>query len=528
MSLPSPHTLGLPRKFVTWRTDQEAAIWDMLESSHRFPCLTAPTGAGKSAIYVAYAMLRRWELDPGQRYRALILTATRALQDQLSEEFAKLSSDVRGQSNYPCEIQPVTVDKAPCHGDWQCHLKTKGCRYFDTVRRAAKVETVVSNYAFWFHARRTKAIGAFDLLVCDEAHAALQVLSDHLRIRITNYEIHTLLGMEDPPDDAKRWPTWATQARVRLKKLIVSAGQVAAKYATNFSPSGAHSQVSYYRDIADRLARLEAVNPIDWIMQREMGGNCIWDVVRPGDYAENLLFRRTPKVILVSATLGDATLDMLKVPASERLRREYPSRVPVSRRPVYYIPTTRVDRSTSPTQLRYWLTRIDNIVRSRGDRKGVIHAVSYSRAQYILHHSNFRDRMISHADAGGIQQAVYQFKTAPPGAVLVSPSATTGLDFPYELCEYQVIAKVPYPDGRDLVVAARTAEWKDWPKWQAIQTVVQAAGRAIRSSDDWAECFIVDDHWSYLRKSKAYAPRWFWDACREVATLPDPIARSRG
>ena len=34
------------------------------------------------------------------------------------------------------------------------------------------------------------------------------------------------------------------------------------------------------------------------------------------------------------------------------------------------------------------------------------------------------------------------------GTVLVSPSVSTGYDFPGRECEWQFICKVPFPDGR--------------------------------------------------------------------------------
>jgi len=71
-------------------------------------------------------------------------------------------------------------------------------------------------------------------------------------------------------------------------------------------------------------------------------------------------------------------------------------------------------------------------------------------------------------------QVVEQFKKMPSPAVLVSPSVTTGYDFPAELynINYIIVGKLPYPDSKDPVTQARQEEDKSWSSFLAMETLV--------------------------------------------------------
>ena len=56
-----------------------------------------------------------------------------------------------------------------------------------------------------------------------------------------------------------------------------------------------------------------------------------------------------------------------------------------------------------------------------------------------------------------------------------------------------------------------------------MQQLVQACGRGVRSVTDWCESIIIDDNirW-FLKRYRRFAPRWFLQAYKSIATLPDP------
>ncbi|MEE9569546.1 MAG: DEAD/DEAH box helicase family protein, partial [Candidatus Binatia bacterium] len=172
--VPNPQDLGLPPKFSSWRAKQDDAILACIDRPERFVALALPTGSGKSAVYVSQAVLTD--------KRTCILTSTKGLQTQLTDDFNTTGMlDVRGQNSYDCILidpsdnrgKTVAVDHGPCHFGHRCKFKENGCTYFDAVAAARKAKLVVTNYSFWMSIHAfSEGLGKFDVLVCDEVHAA--------------------------------------------------------------------------------------------------------------------------------------------------------------------------------------------------------------------------------------------------------------------------------------------------------------------------------------------------------------------
>jgi Rad3-related DNA helicase len=168
-----------------------------------------------------------------------------------------------------------------------------------------------------------------------------------------------------------------------------------------------------------------------------------------------------------------------------------------------------------------WLARIDQIVKSRLASKGIIHTVSYDRARDIVRANGYGPWAIVHGSNDAAMK-VKAFKHRQAPAFLVSPSMTTGWDFPHDECRWQVIAKVPFPDGRSLIHQERAKQDPKLPYYMAWQTLVQAAGRGVRAEDDYCETFVIDDHFDWLwHKYGDLAPAWFKAAIMKAPALPN-------
>jgi Rad3-related DNA helicase len=131
--------------------------------------------------------------------------------------------------------------------------------------------------------------------------------------------------------------------------------------------------------------------------------------------------------------------------------------------------------------------------------------------------------MITNQRGESITHVLEAFRSANPGTVLISPSVSTGYDFPGRQCEWQFICKVPFPDGRAKIQQARQADDREYGPYGAMQTLVQFFGRSMRSKDDRSEGFICDDHlqW-FLPKYRHLAPKSFHSHFRMVTNVPPP------
>ena len=553
----APSDIGLPRKFTAFRRNQAEVILDIASSRKRFSMLSTPTGAGKSIIYLSVARLANM--------RAVVLTSTKGLQAQLLSDFASMGLiDVRGQNNYACvAVEPggplsdyaspgTTCDDGPCHVGIECPYKTSvmedeesGCLYYDAVRRARNAKLVVTNYAYWMTSNaymEKGALGKFDLIILDEAHAAPDELAEFCSVRMDRDEVRATLNVDLPPFDegTEAWVSWASE----VSKTANAKREAAERDMAASGAGGRRSAARYVRRLRDlckkleklskayRWLRTEASKPdvlmpgmqTDWVAEKTETG-AVFSPVWAHAYAEDCLFSAVPRAILASAVLQRAAARYLGIPDNALDFTEMGSTFDPARRPFIYIPTTNVDRNMNEGQVRVWLNQIDNIIADRLDRKGIIHTRSYDRARVILQRSRHRQHMLSHTSRT-VRDTVARFKNSAAPCILVSPSVEEGYDFIGDLCRYQILAKVPFVDSRSLLMQARHRSDKNYLNYLTALSIIQQVGRGMRAEDDWAESFIVDDHWSWVSRvmiKQGLLPRWFTSAFKIAASRPAPI-----
>lgn len=510
-----PQHLGLPPRFVDWRHNQlDALIW-AAEQDSRFVVLNMPTGSGKSLVYMALAALA----EPD---RVCVLTSARGLQDQLahtrSGDFREMVVDVRGQSNYLCELEapnPVTVEQGICHLGVQCLLKHHGCHYYDALRRAKYARVVVTNYSFWLHAQEhAEGIGQFRMLILDEAHEAPDELARFLAVKMDQQDI-ALVGKGNPPMEG--WERWAADATPGMEQRLVNLQTRVPKQGR--TPGGLSWDIRRYRSLVSRLKSLSAADA-GWVMDTSEGGYQ-WDPVNVAARAESFLFRGVDKVLFTSATVRPKTLALLGVDSFAF--REWPSTFSPNRRPVIWVPTVRMRHDGGQEMMRTWVNQIDRIVARRQNRKGIIHTVSYWRAKYLMEHSRFAPMMVSHTGAS-TRDVVARFKASKDPVILVSPSMGTGWDFPYKECEYQIVGKIAFPDNRSQVMQVRTKADKELSNYLAAVELVQTVGRGMRAEDDVCETLVIDDNiqW-FLHRNRKFFPKWFLESFQKSEVVPAPL-----
>lgn len=494
-----------------WRPGQRLAIRQALAAKTPHVLIQAPTGAGKTAIALAIQ-----QLDRG---RWVTLTASKGLMTQYGLE-APWLTDVRGMSNYVCQAaEPdgehealfprrrasVMCDEGPCRSGLACGLRESGCTYYDQYHAAVQSRTPLTNYDYWLASRRWgQGLGRVDGLICDEAHDSPDKLLSACRLELPAREMP-----RRRPRTLALWRAWAHSRRLELQ------GQ----------DTGDHPDQRMKRqrliDVLERMDTLDA----SWQWDPTEAGGVTFEPTRPKLLAP-LLFKGVRKVVYLSATATPATLDVLGIGHADRTIVTLKSHFPVARRPVYAIATCRVDHRWSDADQRFWLQQMDDFIEARRDRKGLLHTVSYGRQQWLLRQSRHRGMMLAPRDARSLEAAVRRFKASREPLILVSPSLTTGFDFPYAQCEYNILCKVPFPDTRSRIMQARVKATPGYRLVVAATQIQQAAGRGMRAADDSCEIAIFDDHfrWLYYYHPELFQ-QWFLDAIVPMRRLPTPRPR---
>jgi Rad3-related DNA helicase len=365
-----------------------------------------------------------------------------------------------------------------------------------------------------------EGLGNFDLMVMDEGHNVPDELSGFLSVELEAYDIEQVMRAKMMPDGANidDWRKWAAFHGGQLRAAY-DLLQEKIKAARASKSKVDHSMMRQAGQMKRTLQKVLAVAGMkdEWVFERQ-GKTMKFDPVWPAKYAEAVLFRKTPKVVIFSATIRQKTAQVLGI--TDYDFNEYPSTFPKDRRPIYHIPTCQMNHRTDEMSMRKWLRTIDLIIGQRPGTKGIIHTVSFARRNQVMQHSEHRSIMIAN-DSSNTRYVVERFKTMDPPAILVSPSLTTGWDFPYDACDWQIIGKIPFPDNRPQVIQARMKSDKDYTNYMAAQILIQMTGRGMRAEDDWCENFIIDDNieW-FVWKFKQFFPKWWIESFQKTNIVP--------
>lgn len=506
-----PYELGLPSKFKEWRSGQILALERSLYSDKRFLAHSMPVGEGKSLYCVAHAII--------SGKRACYLTVTKGLQNQLLKDFSEIGMvDIRGRSNYSCPTA-LNCEEGNCG---------KECTGYEPARiEAEKAPLVVTNYAYYMASNiYGRGIGKFDLLICDEGHDIHDEICSAMTLVVSYQEANKIgLRMPDVKDPIQKWREWGTSSLsvcseklVHLKEASDGERMTSGRVSTSTA-----KEITAWTKLETKCKMI--VNIVgDWIVDRTNIGvklEPLWGK----QYADKILFQDTKQILVVSATMVRKTMDLLGIPAEECDYHEYPSSFPVRRSPVYFFGPCRIDNKTPREYLSLWLARIDNIIRARQDRKGIIHTISYDRQGMIRENSEFSSIMLAPKGSVSTQSDIEYFKVCDPPTILISPSIVTGYDFPGSEAEYNIIVKVPFLDSRVKIIKARQESDPTYSPYITAQSIVQAHGRTMRAEWDQSETFILDQHinW-FIRVHKDLFPFWFHRLIVRPSGLPVPPA----
>jgi Rad3-related DNA helicase len=167
---------------------------------------------------------------------------------------------------------------------------------------------------------------------------------------------------------------------------------------------------------------------------------------------------------------------------------------------------------TMPLLIKY----TQKIIEKFHDKKGLIHCNSYKVGQALYEHlkrTQHSNRIIFPKNAEERENAFKEHSSSKMPTVIISPSMTEGFDFAGKLAEWQIIAKVPFPNMGDKHTCARKDVDDAWYKMETIKTIVQACGRIVRSENDKGVTYIMDSDINRLldRNSELF-PKWWLSA----------------
>jgi hypothetical protein len=233
--------------------------------------------------------------------------------------------------------------------------------------------------------------------------------------------------------------------------------------------------------------------------------------INPAAFADRLLGYQSKRV-LMSATIGDVEMLAKELGIEDYEFHSFPHNIPRERRPVYMTDAPPMSyRSTWKDYEKQADVIFEICCRHKGERI-LIHTTRWKHARELadkLARRGLQDRVwVPEQGIGRIKQTSKLTDPQYTAMIAIGPSFWEGLDLRQDLCRAVIVAKIPFSDRSDPVIAARLKQkgGNNWDRWCAALKVVQGCGRAVRDADDYAIAYIADGNWNRV---KSFAPRWF-------------------
>jgi Rad3-related DNA helicase len=522
-----------------------------LDQGYHYLLLDAGTGIGKSAIAVTLA---------NYFSSAYLVTITKQLQDQYHNDFK--FQVLKGRNNFDCiegmVFKDTTCDNGLCQtADLLCDhgISRKGelicfnnmwgqpwyfnsedpCHYWLQKGKSVQSPITLMNYSSFFpEMNYMEHFGERVLAVFDEVHNMENQVMDQLSLELSNKnlkkdfdeylerlieidELHSIpyISKEDFTEDVDFWKEHIVKFNDAYKSILKIPDVPLKK------------RKSVHR-VINRLSLVESEledHPTEWVIEANRKVRTVtFKPVEVSRFVQRYLLSHTDYCLLMSATIlsKDHFCKWHGINPEDALYIQVKSPFKIENRPIYLKTAGRMSNKFIEETKPRSIPAIKRILEKHQSEKGLIHTHSHKLATYIS--QQLQDpRIIIYSPDGKSgrgpkrEQVIREFVKSEEPLVLVAPSVDEGVDFPNDLCRFQVIYKIPFPYLGDKQIMTRMKRDGYWYAYKTVASLVQAYGRGMRNEADYCNTYILDqDIYGVLmekwRKCLYFIPEYFEEA----------------
>lgn len=482
--------------------------------------LEAGTGIGKSAIATTLANM----YDD-----SYILTMTKQLQKQYLDDFGEMLVEIKGKGNYKCNY------KGNCDFCIRAEYniaRCSDCDYLIAFRKAKKSKNVITNYDFMYRVGvDNQMLDPRQLLILDEAHnleRKMLMLSSHL---LNREYISTKFGIdifEALMKGEKSYNHIKSESDYWIdvcKKLMKACGENIEKIGGKGkevqvtldefeSNPSKYSSIDYIekqilesdlKEFNSIKLGLESkdliidVPDFKSIKKNKMDISAEFKPYSVSDATQNLLSFGETRIFL-TGTLGDMKkfCQWNNINPDNTYYIYEKSPFDVSNRPIYrdFVGNMSGSRRNVPNwKNKRAISKIKQLICKYPNQKGVIHTSSNEQAFWIM--DNLKEYNLLFVGGESRNEILKEFNESKDDAILIGASIKDGVDLKGDLCRFQIVFKVPYPQLNEQVKYRKSLD-PSWYYYQAVMAIMQAYGRGIRDKDDYCDMYIIDSNFKKL------------------------------
>ena len=543
-------------KFRPGQLDVIEQIVNNVISNVKQTVLEAPTGSGKSIIGIiaAYVLFRLY----GKK--SYILVSDLSLFDQYQNDIENLHVNcfgfIKGKENYRCANNGCKVSQSTCslqgvsirslmysyNPEFPC---AKRCQYIHNYVKAIESPITLMTYQLYFIQRnyveddvfggKNKNFPQRDLVICDECHKISDICQNHFA---PNISIHRPSWMSVLDKYTFTTNDYDDQTRSNIVNNILNCTdqKKLSEYVREYE-----DYIGIYADVNEKIRKSLKDKPKLTKKDKEalFAGNtarqehCKFEdilnfvdqykayeyLVKTADIdtiALNFIFDNIMLIkyfheksgceLLMSATVNDfdnyAVVAGLDLDTFKHI--SIPSTFDFKKSPIFFSDDNRMSYEEKDKSFNEICKQVIHICERFKKYRGIIQTGSYMNADILkgLLPDDVLSRCLFYKGAKDKAQRLNEFLAygnfPEDNHILIGPTLIEGLNFPDDLCRFQICIKIPYAFLGSEYVRKKKDLIAGWYEYDAINKICQGIGRGVRHKDDWCVNFILDGCISYL------------------------------
>ena len=498
--------------------------------------LEAGTGIGKSAIATTIADMHE---------DSYIITMTKQLQQQYLNDFNEMLVEIKGRGNYNCNY------KGTCEYCIKAEYNLKkcsDCQFGIAFKNAVESPHVITNYDFLYYAGVSNQIlDPRQILILDEAHNLERKMLMLSSMELNRQYISTKFGIDifEPVmanfKSIKNLKTnskyWMELCDDLIKKCKLRIEDIEGKYKKDVQVSlddfennpskysnnqlvekqNLESDMKNFASILMGLKSSEFIIDIpdnEVILSEKMDIAAEFKPYSVSDETQKLLKLGNIRLFL-TGTLGnkDKFCKWNNINPQETFYIYEKSPFDVSKRPIH--PVFVASMSGKYKGVPKWknknaIKKIKELLDKHSSQKGVIHTSSNEQAFWIM--QQLKEYPLKFVGGENRNEILSEFSKTDENQILIGASIKDGVDFKGDLCRFQIIFKIPYPQLNEQVKYRKELD-PSWYYYQAVMALMQAYGRGIRDKDDYCVMYVIDSDFEKLYDfNKGFFNEYFTEA----------------
>ena len=510
-------------------------IIDAIDMGFKNIIIEAGTGTGKSAIATTIANYI------GDSY---ILTMTKQLQNQYLDDFDYMLAEIKGTSNYSCNLRPTSCDD--CMQLDANRGRHQDCKYKLAIEFAKEHPCVITNYDYLFFAGNyAESFMPRKLLVLDESHN-LEKKIMHLIGKTLNRQMiwkHYGLDIFYPVtqgktlksiDNVDYWVSTLHELETRARSKAYNAvnrknRELYTKDKLKFQYLITQLEDTEAKFIIELPTKKDILNDKLVNDKFENGLKAEFKPLTISDYSDQLLHFGEIRLFM-TGTLGnkDKFCQWIGIDPNETYYIFVKSPFAKEHRPIIksYVGSMSGRKGRNPN----WrnpqaIQKIKELINKHRYEKGVIHTSSNQQAWFIKKMLNSKNVWVAQGPTR--EDTIRRFESSRQPVILVGAGLKDGVDFKGDKCRYQIMFKMPYPSLAGKQVNIRMHIDKSWYAYQTIMPLMQAYGRGIRDTDDYCVMYVLDSDFDRLLNQHRYLfNEYFLEAIKQPSKpkrIPKPV-----